>query len=74
MKKNNKGLAFGKKNYNFLIIGVVLIAAGLFIMTTETAEYGFGVRGLTIGPVIIMIGFITNFYAIFAKDKSKAEE
>lgn len=70
--ENNKGLAFGKKNYIFLIAGVVLIAAGLLIMATETEKYGFGVRGLTIGPIVIMIGFIVNFFAIFAKNKDEA--
>lgn len=64
-------LPFRKKNYVLLIIGIVLIAVGLVIMTLDKAPYGFGFMGITLGPIIIMLGFVVEFYAIFAKDSSK---
>ena len=72
--ENNKGLAFGKKNYMILGVGVLIIAGGLIVMSTETAKYGFGVRGLTIGPIMIVVGFIVNFFAIFAKTKEEVKD
>lgn len=71
MKKEN--FVFGKMNYIFMIAGLLIIALGFLIMTMETAEYGFGSLGLTVGPVTIFIGIATEFVAIFYKPKSKGE-
>jgi len=66
-------LAFSKVNYIIMIAGVLILAAGLIIMTMDTAPYGFGFLGLTLGPIVVMIGFIVQFVAIFYKPKSKTE-
>jgi uncharacterized membrane protein len=68
---NKPKLAFGKKNYIIMIIGILIISLGLFIMTLDKADYGFGFLGITLGPIIVMTGFIVEFFAIFAKDKSE---
>ena len=57
-------LPFGKKNYQWMIIGIVTLVAGLVIMSLDTQQHGFGVLGLTIGPVVLMAGFIIEIYAI----------
>ena len=64
-------LAFGKKNYILMIIGIVVIGIGFFIMTIDKQTYGFGFLGITLGPVIVMSGFIVEFFAILTKDKNK---
>jgi hypothetical protein len=64
-------MAFGKKNYVFMIIGLAIILLGFFIMSLDTAEYGFGFLGLTLGPILVMAGFIIEFFAILSKDKKK---
>lgn len=64
-------LAFGKKNYILMITGIVIIGFGFFIMSIDRETYGFGVLGITIGPIIVMGGFIIEFFAILAKEKSK---
>lgn len=64
-------LAFGKKNYILMIIGIVVIGIGFFIMTIDKETYGFGFLGITLGPVVVMSGFIVEFFAILTKDKSK---
>ena len=51
-------LAFGKKNYVLMIIGIVTIGSGFFIMTIDKETYGFGFLGITLGPIIVMSGFI----------------
>ena len=61
---------FGKKNYILMISGIVLILLGLFIMTLDEEQYGFGFYGITLGPIVMVIGFIVEFFAIWAKDKS----
>lgn len=68
MKKNT--LPFGKSNYTFMIIGIVLILAGFVIMSMDTAEFGFGVLGLTVGPLVVMSGFVIEFFAILRKPTS----
>ncbi len=65
MKKN--GFPFGKSNYTFMIIGIVLILGGFVIMSMDSAEFGFGVLGLTVGPLVVMSGFVLEFFAILRR-------
>ena len=60
----NDKLPFGKKNYILMIAGIVTILLGLFIMTLDTEQYGFGFYGITLGPIVMVIGFIVEFFAI----------
>jgi hypothetical protein len=57
-------LPFGKKNYQWMIIGVVLLVAGFIIMSLDDTQHGFGFLGLTLGPIVVMAGFIAEIYAI----------
>lgn len=57
-------LPFGKKNYQWMIIGIVALIAGFTIMSLDQAQHGFGFLGLTLGPIIVMAGFIIEIYAI----------
>ncbi|MDN5199992.1 DUF3098 domain-containing protein [Fulvivirgaceae bacterium BMA10] len=66
-KKSN--LAFGKKNYILMLIGIGVLITGFTLMTLDKEEYGFGVLGLTIGPIVVMAGFIIQFFAIMHKPK-----
>ena len=68
---SNNPLVFGKKNYQILIGAVVVIVLGFILMTLETGEYGFGTLGLTVGPMIVLAGFVLVFWAILYKDASK---
>ena len=66
---NRSNLPFNKNNYKLMIIGVVIIFMGFFIMTLDNEEYGYGFLGLTLGPIIVLFGFIFEFFAIFYKGK-----
>jgi len=57
-------LPFGKKNYQWMIIGVVTIILGFIIMSSDPKPHGFGFLGLTLGPIVVMAGFIIEIYAI----------
>lgn len=60
-------LPFGKKNYQWMIIGVVALVLGFVIMSLDREPHGFGFLGLTLGPVIVMAGFIIEIFAILHK-------
>jgi Protein of unknown function (DUF3098) len=68
---DNKPLLFSKTNYIIMIAGISLIMLGFITMTMETAQYGFGPLGLTIGPGFILTGFLVEIYAILHKDKAQ---
>jgi hypothetical protein len=68
MEKNNK-LAFGKRNYQLMILGLVVLAIGFIIMTLDKEPHGFGFLGLTLGPIVVMSGFIIEIFAILYSPK-----
>lgn len=63
------GMVFEKINYQLMIAGVVVIMLGFIIMMMETGEYGIGFLGLTLGPVVVLLGFALEFVAILYKRK-----
>lgn len=64
-------MPFGRNNYIYMLAGIGLIISGFIIMTTDTDPYGFGFRGITLGPIMVMSGFIVQLYAITRKPKAK---
>lgn len=64
---NKDKLAFGKKNYILMLAGIATIILGFIIMTMDTEPHGFGFLGITLGPIIVMLGFIVEFFAILHK-------
>lgn len=54
-----------------MLAGIALLILGFFIMTLDEEPYGFGSLGITIGPIIVFVGFIAEFFAIFYKSKDK---
>ncbi len=54
-----------------MIAGVVVMFIGYFIMSSDGQPYGFGTLGLTVGPIILMLGFLIEFVAIFYKSKKE---
>ena len=66
-------LAFSKTNYIIMIAGIVVLILGFLFMTMDSEPYGFGFMGLTLGPIVVMLGFLIEFVAIFYKPKAKSE-
>ena len=64
-------LAFQKKNYQWMIIGIATLIAGFIIMSIDKNPHGFGFLGLTLGPIVVMAGFIIEIYAILIKPEGK---
>ena len=72
MKKNK--FTFGKRNYKFMIIGILFIALGFILMSGGGSDdpnvfneeiYSF--RRIRIAPLIVIIGFAIEIYAILTK-------
>jgi len=64
-------LPFGKKNYQWMIIGLITLVVGFIIMSIDKEPYGFGFLGLTLGPIVVMGGFIIEIYAILTRTEEK---
>lgn len=64
-------LVFEKMNYLLMIAGIVVLIIGLFVMTMDDKDYGFGSLGITVGPIIVLLGLVVEFFAIFYKSKRK---
>lgn len=52
-----------------MIAGIVTLIIGFTIMSIDKEPFGFGFLGLTLGPIIVMAGFITGIFAILYTPK-----
>jgi uncharacterized membrane protein len=68
--ENKTKLAFGRKNYILMLVGIAVLAVGLIIMTLDNEQYGLGFMGITLGPLVVMAGFVIELFAILVKDKT----
>ncbi len=62
-------LPFSKKNYQYMIIGIAMLVAGFIIMSIDKEPFGFGFLGITLGPIVVMGGFIFEIVAILHTPK-----
>jgi hypothetical protein len=66
---------FGKENYKWMIIGLVVLAIGFLLMVggkspdpkvfNDSEVYSF--RRITLSPILILAGLIIEIYAIMKK-------
>lgn len=50
-----------------MIIGIAVLIVGFTIMSLDGQPHGFGFMGLTLGPIIVLAGFIVELFAILKK-------
>jgi hypothetical protein len=62
-------LPFSKKNYQLMILGIITLIVGFTIMSIDNEEFGFGFLGLTLGPIIVMLGFVIEIFAVLYTPK-----
>lgn len=62
-------LPFGKKNYQWMTIGLVVITLGFIFMAVDGEQHGFGFIGLTLAPIVVVAGFIIEAFAILHTPK-----
>ena len=71
-----KVMPFGKMNYLFVIIGLVLIAIGFVLMigggSTDPDVFNekmFDFQRITLAPILVLAGFVVEIVAIFWRGK-----
>ncbi|QJX45724.1 DUF3098 domain-containing protein [Hymenobacter taeanensis] len=67
MEQNTPRFAFGPRNYRLMFIGLAVLAAGFITMMLDSADYGEGFLGITLGPILLAIGFGIEFWAIMTR-------
>lgn len=83
MSENQKNeLAFGKENYKWFAIAVVVVVIGYLLMVGGGADDPnvfngdelFSFRRITMAPLIVLVGFGIAVYAILKKPKDQQED
>ena len=73
MSKKDK-LLFGRRNYKYMLIGLLFIAVGFILMSGGGSDdpnifneeiYSF--RRIRLAPILVITGFIIEVYAILTK-------
>ena len=73
-------MAFSKKNYILLAIGMAIVIIGLVLMSGEGSAEGvfnpdiFSVRRIKVAPVVSLFGFIFMMFAIMYKPKAGKQD
>ena len=73
-----KVMPFSKENYIWVLVGIALLVLGFLLMIGGGSsdpdvfnEELFNFRRLTLSPILILIGFGIEFYAIMKKSKKQ---
>jgi hypothetical protein len=69
---------FGKENYRWMLIGIILVGLGLFLMAggkskdpnVFNANEVYSFTRITIAPILILGGLALEIFAIFRKPKN----
>ena len=59
--------AFGPRNYRLMWLGLAVLAVGFITMMLDGADYGEGFLGITLGPILLFVGFVIEFAAILVR-------
>ena len=75
---NETKMPFGRDNYLWVLIGIAFLLVGFLLMIGGGSddpdvfnEAIFSFRRLTLAPILVLIGFGIEFYAIMKKPKDK---
>jgi uncharacterized membrane protein len=63
--EKTKSFPLNSKRIYVLLIGIVVMISGLLIMTLDKEPFGFGLLGITIGPMIVLIGIFIPILSLF---------
>lgn len=77
-QEDNKTMPFGRDNYLWVIIGLAFLLIGFLLMIGGGSDNPdvfndaiFNFRRLTLAPILVLIGFGIQIYAIMKKPKNK---
>ncbi|MBL0047306.1 MAG: DUF3098 domain-containing protein [Bacteroidetes bacterium] len=76
-KGKKEGFAFGPENYKLMIIGLIVLFSGYLLMVGGGSDDPkvfnpeiFSFRRITLAPIVILIGFVIEIFAIMKKSKA----
>ncbi|RYD99689.1 MAG: DUF3098 domain-containing protein [Sphingobacteriales bacterium] len=76
----SKTFLFGRENYYLMFLGLIIIVIGFMLMSggrsSDPNVYSqdiFSFRRITLAPIVVLLGFALEVYAIMKKPKAKAE-
>ena len=58
-------MPLGGKEIKILLLGIGIMLIGFFVMTLDKEEFGFGFLGLTLGPILVLVGIIIPVFSLF---------
>ena len=78
VKEKNTSVLFGRENYKWMLIGLVIMAIGFFLMTggksSDPTVFNdkdvYSTTRITIAPILIIAGLIIEIFAIMRKPKT----
>jgi hypothetical protein len=62
---SQSNMPLGSKEIKILLLGIGIMLVGFFVMTLDKEEFGFGFLGLTLGPLLVLIGIIIPVFSLF---------
>ena len=75
-KEESINFVFSKENYKLLLIGIAFIVIGFLLMMgggsddpDVFSEKLFSFRRLTLAPILILIGYVIEIFAIMKRPK-----
>lgn len=58
-------MPLGSRDIKILLAGIAIMVVGFIVMTLDKEEFGFGFLGLTLGPVLVLVGIVIPIFALF---------
>lgn len=78
IEQEDKVMPFGRDNYLWVIIGLIFLLVGFLLMIGGGSdnpdvfnEAIFSFRRITLAPILVLVGFCIEFYAIMKKSKNR---
>ncbi|MBL6963339.1 MAG: DUF3098 domain-containing protein [Bacteroidetes bacterium] len=71
-KPSKETFALGKENYILIAVGIIIMVIGYILMAGREDIFSF--KNTSLPVIIIMFGFVFEFYAIMKKPKSKSKK
>ncbi|MCE4216499.1 MULTISPECIES: DUF3098 domain-containing protein [Aquirufa] len=62
---SQSNMPLGAKDIKILLLGIGIMLVGFFVMTLDKEEFGFGFLGLTLGPILVLVGIIIPVFSLF---------
>jgi hypothetical protein len=62
---SQSNMPLGAKDVKILLLGIGIMLVGFFVMTLDKEEFGFGFLGLTLGPILVLVGIIIPIFSLF---------